>query len=500
MTSACIRRCRTSITAARPRNTPAVTPSPAPIGVTADGYRRQAPHTVGLLDIVAIQQLYGAPTTGPLTGGQVFGFNTNLTGALRDFYDFTVDTHPVVTLYDRGTGNTLDLSGFVQAQAINLNGAAFSSVAGLTNNLAIALGTQINTVGGSGSGNDTISANSNGDTIDGGGGYDTLSFVAATASVTVSLALAGAQASGGAGTVTLRHVEALTGSTYADTLTGDGGDNTLDGNGGADTLRGGGGKDCFDFSQGGNDIATGGAGNDAFFLGAAFTAAGRVDGGDDADQLGLQGDHTGANAPTLGAAQLVNVETVMALPGVSYRFPLRDDLLAAGKTMIFYAAELTAGTAFTVDGHFETDGKIVDGGGGTDIIYGGPGADTLIGGAGADSYRYISAAHSIGMAHDIIVGFDANADRIDLPFAVAAVDAAVTGGPSDAALDDQLTAALSTLVAYHAVEFTAGAGALAGHVFEVIDANGIAGYQAGQDMAIELQGTIAPITTTTPFV
>jgi hypothetical protein len=44
------------------------------------------------------------------------------------------------------------------------------------------------------------------------------------------------------------------------------------------------------------------------------------------------------------------------------------------------------------------------------------------------------------------------------------------------------------LKAHHAVLFTADSGSLAGKTFLVVDANGKAGYQAGHDFVIQLNG------------
>lgn len=53
------------------------------------------PTTPMVLDILAIQRLYGAPTSGPLAaGGQVFGFNSNIAGPARRFFDFTDNQNP----------------------------------------------------------------------------------------------------------------------------------------------------------------------------------------------------------------------------------------------------------------------------------------------------------------------------------------------------------------------------------------------------------------------
>src|SRR6185437_11574059 len=69
------------------------------------------------------------------------------------------------------------------------------------------------------------------DTLKGGaGGSDTASYeIGATAGVKVSLAIATAQNTVGAGTDTLFNFENLTGTGFNDTLTGDGGANILTG-------------------------------------------------------------------------------------------------------------------------------------------------------------------------------------------------------------------------------------------------------------------------------
>ena len=88
-------------------------------------------------------------------------------------YDFTSNTNPVMSIWDAGGMDTLDLSGFSQSQVISLVEGAFSSVAGLIDNLSIAYGAVIeNAVGGSE--NDTITGNASANTLDGGTGSDTL--------------------------------------------------------------------------------------------------------------------------------------------------------------------------------------------------------------------------------------------------------------------------------------------------------------------------------------
>jgi Ca2+-binding RTX toxin-like protein len=142
-------------------------------GVSPDGYW-YAPTTPMILDIAAVQQIYGQATTGPLAGGNVvFGFNTNLSGPVKAFFDFTQNTHPVVTLWAGGSNNTLDLSGFSSASVINLTPGTFSSAAGATNNIAIAYGTVITTAVG-GAAADTITGSDAANVLRGNGGVDTL--------------------------------------------------------------------------------------------------------------------------------------------------------------------------------------------------------------------------------------------------------------------------------------------------------------------------------------
>ena len=121
------------------------------------------------LDILGMQELYGTSTSTNLSGGQVFGFHTNVNASIRNFFDFTVNIDPVICIWDAGTGNTLDLSGYKTNDTINLNAGTFSSVNTLVNDIAIAYNTRIDTAIG-GSGNDTFYVNADADTITGGSG------------------------------------------------------------------------------------------------------------------------------------------------------------------------------------------------------------------------------------------------------------------------------------------------------------------------------------------
>jgi serralysin len=188
--------------------------------VTGTHFYGQVPATWMPADILAAQALYGAPASTPLSGGQVFGFHTNITGPIRDFFDFTVDTCPVVTLWDAGRGNTLDLSGFAAPSTVNLHAGAFSSADWMVNNIAIAAGTLIEAAIG-GAGNDRIHGNAAANTLSGHAGADRIA--------------------GGFG------ADHLAGGFGADHLNGGPGGDVLTGGRGADVLTGGPGADSFVF-------------------------------------------------------------------------------------------------------------------------------------------------------------------------------------------------------------------------------------------------------------
>ena len=148
------------------------------------------PQTPMLNDIMAIQAKYGVSTT-TRTGNTTYGFHSNVTGAVSAIYDFNLNANPILTLFDSGGIDTLDLSGWSSASSISLVAGSFSSGNSMTNNIAIAYTFVIeNAVGGAGndsilgngtanllqggSGNDNLNGSSGDDSLDGGTGSDTL--------------------------------------------------------------------------------------------------------------------------------------------------------------------------------------------------------------------------------------------------------------------------------------------------------------------------------------
>ena len=127
------------------------------------------PETPMLHDIATAQKMYGANLTAR-AGDTVYGFHAT---ADRAVYDFSTNLHPILTIWDGGGTNTIDLSGYTTNQRLDLNQGAYSSVAAMTNNLAIAFGTIVQD-GTGGAGNDTITGNAADNVLTGGAGRDLL--------------------------------------------------------------------------------------------------------------------------------------------------------------------------------------------------------------------------------------------------------------------------------------------------------------------------------------
>ncbi len=134
--------------------------------------------TPQMADIYAVQAIYGAQTTR--TGDTTYGFNSNA----GSFWNFsTYSGTPAFTIYDSGGTDTIDASGYSNAQTIDLTPGNWSSIGGETSNIGIYLTTTIEIAkGGSGAdiiyGNDannSLYGNGGADTLKGGGGADYLS-------------------------------------------------------------------------------------------------------------------------------------------------------------------------------------------------------------------------------------------------------------------------------------------------------------------------------------
>lgn len=121
----------------------------------------------------------------------------------------------------------------------------------------------------------------------------------------------------------------------------------------------------------------------------------------------------------------------------------------------------------------------------------GAGADEITLGNGADTFVYDDGIALDGADRDLIHAFNFYNDKVQFA-AVTAIDATLTHGTlNNATFDADLTTAIGTTLAAHsAMLFRASAGDLSGDTFLIVDGNGTAGYQAGHDLVIELDGAL----------
>ncbi len=404
------------------------------------------PSTPMLWDIYAVQQQYGV-NTSTRTGNTTYGFNSN---AGRDAFDFTVNTQPFVTVYDSGGFDRLDVSGFSQAATVDLHDGEYSSVGGLTQNVAIAFGTIIEAATG-GSGNDTLVGNAIGnsligglgndtllgnagndtlaggdgndfltsgagadslnggndndyfflgsstanDTADGGAGSDTVLYVNEASMVTINL---NGQVANGAsiGSDQLLNIEGATGGNGNDVIVGTPGANHLSGSNGNDLLVG----------DAGNDTLQGDAGMDSLF-GAGDDD--QLSGGSENDQL-----NGGAGSDTLSGD--TGNDTLFASAGSDSidggsGFDWYDLSLATGNASVVLGLQTASGPGIGVDTLISIENvrggsgndsiigdigiNILDGGGGNDTVRAGPASDVLIGGSGFDFVSFLLTTQSV---------------------------------------------------------------------------------------------------------
>ena len=117
--------------------------------VASNGHEYYA-QTPMMDDVMVIQAIYGADTT-TRSGNTTYGFNST---AGSSVFDFTVNLHPVLCIYDAAGNDTIDLSGWNTASKIDLTPGSFSNADMMTYNISIARSAWIeNAIGGGG--NDT---------------------------------------------------------------------------------------------------------------------------------------------------------------------------------------------------------------------------------------------------------------------------------------------------------------------------------------------------------
>lgn len=215
------------------------------------------------------------------------------------------------------------------------------------------------------------------------------------------------------------------------------------------------------------------------------------------DMLALSGDFSAGFALPTDPAGL---DLVSLGAGSDYNLTAADGNVAAGETLTIDAMPLGSGGRVIFDGSAEGDGSFVFfggalgdtflGGDGDDRIVGNGGGDTLRGNGGSDIFAYTAARESSGAGYDTLADFTPGVDHIDLGGTVAGFAAPIASGTlSTASFDADLGAAVAGLGASRAVWFAPDAGDLAGTIFLVVDGNGVAGYQPGEDYVFAVAGS-----------
>ncbi len=146
---------------------------------------RSDPDSPMMDDISTIQALYGV-NRQIRQDDTTYGFNSN---SQRDHYTLNSSRqNAVFCIWDGGGNDTLDVSGYVSNQTINLKAGSYSDVGGLRGNVSIARGVVMeNAIGGSGDdaliGNDAdnrFTGGAGADRLRGGSGADTFDYNSAT--------------------------------------------------------------------------------------------------------------------------------------------------------------------------------------------------------------------------------------------------------------------------------------------------------------------------------
>ncbi|WP_414815662.1 M10 family metallopeptidase C-terminal domain-containing protein, partial [Rhizobium sp. IY2] len=372
---------------------------------TTSGYKYEhdgAPQSFMMLDIAALQEMYGADYTTN-SGNTVYKWNPNQgITYVNGVAAITPDANRIfATIWDGGGIDTYDLSAYTTNLTIDLRAGGYSvfsqgqladlgggpnngyargnifnallyhnNVASLIENVQAGSGDDTivgneanNTLWGN-AGNDSLSGGTGVDTLIGGTGNDTY-FVDNAADVVTENASEGTDTVRATASYTLgANVENLTFiGTGAFSGIGNGLANTITGGASTDTLLGGAGNDTLDGGAGA-DTLLGGAGDDTYIVDNA---------GDSLTENASEGTDT--------------VRTNLA----SYTLGANIENLTYNGTAAF------AGTGNSLDnliiGGAASD--TLSGGAGNDTLNGSAGADTLIGGAGDDIYAVDNAGDSV---------------------------------------------------------------------------------------------------------
>lgn len=365
------------------------------------------PRTPMVYDILAMTQgnfagNFGGYSQNSTTRNTDTTYGYNVTPGTNEAYDFAAHGAPVLTIYDTGGTDTLDLSGDTVSQQvvvtydaqgvpisqstvartetlIDIREGQYSSTHGMTYNIGIAIGTVIENVVGT-QFNDTVHGNDVANTIQGNLGDDVINGYAGRDKLY-----------GGDG------VDTLNGGDDEDALFGEDGDDTLNGGNGEDGLIGGQGADDMD----------GGSGIDTAYY---FTSSSGVDVDlTRATQIGgdAQGD-TLQNIENISGTNYADTLSGDSLDNLLYGLSGNDRFYGRGGNDTIYGDNGN-------DALFGEDGDdLMFGGDGNDGFIGGAGADNMVGGDGMDTAYYFTSSSGldIDLTRATQIGGDAQGDKL----------------------------------------------------------------------------------------
>lgn len=299
---------------------------------------------------------------------------------------------PPVTLNGTTAANTL--TGGDGAEIIN----------GLDGNDILNGGAGNDTLNGD-AGNDTLNGGAGNDALNGGLGTDTVSYSDATGAITVSLAIATAQATGGSGSDTLSGIEYLRGSGFDDRLTGSTAGNKLEGLDGNDVISGGAGADSIYGGNGNdtlngdseNDVIYGGAGNDTINGGAGIDVASYVDA-----TATVTVNLAITSAQSTGSAGIDTLISIESLRGSNFNDVLTGDA-GVNKLEGMNGNDLLSGGAGVDTLMGGTGNDTLYGDADNDTLNGGAGDDILNGGTGTDTATYSDATAAVTVSLAVVV-------------------------------------------------------------------------------------------------
>ncbi|HZT67003.1 MAG TPA: calcium-binding protein [Acidimicrobiales bacterium] len=373
--------------------------------------------------------------TSTATGG--FGGTDTMT-SVQSIVGTTHDDHFIVgpgawSLDGGGGSDTIDFSKAPTAATIDLSkgvasgawGAAltlkgFSNVIG--SNLGDTITTAASGVGAilAGSGNDTFILMGADETINGGGGTNTIDLSQVKGSTYLDLSDPTPQDTGAAGVVvltvgTVQNVVASQGGSY---LRGGPGGGTLTGGPGADTLVAGPGTVILNAGSG-HDTLVGGSGPDTLNGGSAGTVFVPGTGKDFINGVaGATNTLDLSGAP--GGAQVNLGQATYSGPGGLTLAP-QSVAGAFGGTAFIQNVSNVMGTPFADVLVGDPGPNVINGGGGNDLIVGLGGGDTLIGGTG-------NVTFVMGGGGNNTVKGGAGSNTIDFSTAPAGVKVDLTKG------------------------------------------------------------------------